>query len=169
MATGWIRREHVADFHAQDFQHAIRRRGDFHFAELRVQFGELRADLGDSFGPRAGQQQVVAALGGSDRFFQTLCAGEHPVALGFGDDFFGEEIVGALPIGARQFQLRGLRLPFGFGGGDFLLARAGFGFGQLRGEQIMARPQFSRVQFDNDLSVGERLAFLRKIFSTRPP
>ena len=50
-----IRREHVADFHAQDFEHAICRRDNLHFSQMRVEFGELGADQREAFGAGAGE------------------------------------------------------------------------------------------------------------------
>ena len=101
-----IRREHVARFHAQDFEHAIRRREDFHLAQLCFQFGELGADLGDALRPGAREQQIVPGFGRGNGLFQSLGTGEHPVALRFRDDFLGKEVCRARPISARQFQLR---------------------------------------------------------------
>ena len=72
---GLVGRQHVANFHAQDLEHAVGWRRNFHFAQLGIQFGQLGAGLSKALGPCAGQKQVVTALRGSHILVQDARAG----------------------------------------------------------------------------------------------
>jgi hypothetical protein len=65
-----VRRQHIADFDAQHFQYGIGWRGDFHFPNLRIDLGKRSPGLGNLFGARSGEQQIVATLRDGDVLFQ---------------------------------------------------------------------------------------------------
>lgn len=133
-----------------------------HFAELRVQLGQLGAGLGDLLGACAGQQQVVTALGGGNTFVERLGLRHRKVAVARRDGFLGEQFFRTFCVRFCEIQLRQLRFPLGFGRRDFLFARPGFGFGQLRSHLIAMCAEFRRVEFNYRLAGFQRLAFLRE-------
>ena len=163
-----IGRDDIAHFHAQHFQHAIRRRKDFHLPKLRVQFGQLRFGQRDALGPRAGQQQIVTAFGRGHGLLQGLFAGEGTITLDLGNGFGREEFFRPLAFESGEIELRDLRFPLGFAGGDFLFARPGFGFGELCGHLIALRVQLGGFEFNDPLTGQEGIAFLRPEFRNAP-
>src|ERR1035438_1083992 len=72
--------------------------------------------------------------------------------LGVGDGLLGEQSIGALGVRPRLVGLGDPRFPVVFGGVDFVLARAGFEFGELGGGLIAFGAQFGGVEFDNRLA-----------------
>jgi len=87
---GLVGGENVSDFDAEDFEDAVGGGGDGHFAEVGVEFGELGASLGEALGAGAGEEQVVAAFGGSNVLLESADAGEGLVVLGGGDGFLAK-------------------------------------------------------------------------------
>ncbi len=68
----------------------------------------------------------------------------------------------AINMGPGGAKFRKLRLPLGLGGGDLLRARAGYQFGEQGVDLLAASAKFRGIELDDDLSVGQRFAFLRE-------
>ena len=73
--------------------------------------------------------------------------------------FWANSSSARLASSARLVQLGDQRFPIVFGGVDFLLARAGFEFGQLGGGLVALGAQFGGVQLDNHLAGLQGVAF----------
>ena len=157
-----IWRNHVANFYAQSFEHAIGRGSHDQLAQLGVHFGQPGAASSEEFRACAGEQQFVAALRGGGGFLQGLHGSKRAVVLGAGDCLLSKKFVGAFCFDAGEIQLRDLRLPLGFHGGDLFLARAGFEFGELGGERVAAGAEFGRFEFNDGLTRRECVTFLRE-------
>lgn len=121
--------------------------------------GQLGARRGDAFGPCTGQQQVVAALSRGNVLLQALRPRYRLVVFGWGNGFIRKQFVGPFGIGLGSFQLGHERFPIVLGRLDFLRARSGFHFGQLRGHLLPAGAKLRRIQGRQRLPRLERVAF----------
>ena len=89
------------------------------------------------------------------------------LAFGLRNGFLGKQLLGSPGIRLGLVQLGGQGFPIVFGGLDFLFARAGFQFGQLRGGLVASGPQLRRVEFRNHLSPLQGVAFGHEIVKSQ--
>lgn len=149
----------VADFDLENFENGVGGRGDFHFADLGLYFGQLRFGLGDAFGASAGEEQIVAAFGGACAFLEGSDAGDGAIAFGFGNGFFLEQLLDALLFGAGEIEFGDQCLPVVSGGFEFLLAGAGFQLCESGAGLCVSCFEFGGVEADDGLLVREGIAF----------
>src|SRR5947209_140342 len=164
-----VRRQDIADLHSEYFEHTIGRSQDSHLRDLSVDFGEPGLRLGDAFGPRAGQQQFITALGSSHTFLQGGGPADGTVSLGFGDGVLGEQLPCPFGVGASQFQFGKLRFPIIFRGHDLLRAWTCRQFSQFSSRLSSPGAQLGSLQLDDDLAIGQKIALRSKDGLNSPP